>query len=275
MATFSFNLLTLRIKQTKGPLRKVTIPDYYTFGHLHQLFLFLFDWNDNHLHVFKVPQQLDGSPELEAVNPAEHALYNWILEMAAQDPERFADRGLPPSPKMRQREPPKVMLSNLMPDGSDCGYQNEAIIPLSFGFKNVGASVEYEYDLGASWTVKIDLLQTESQTVRSTEYTPGVIVIGGRGPTIPKYDGQFGKAYNRNALNEELGQMNKFVYYPPNVNVEEKDANKEDDDDNEDDEDDDLQPNPNHNNVRRNSVLGKRIRQHYADPNIFKKRRSK
>ena len=244
MASFSFNLLTLKIKLTAGPLRKVTIPDYYTFGHLHQLFLFLFDWDDSHLHRFEVPKELDESQVPSADSP----LFRYALQCMSNN---------------------WVWISNPMSFvGGGQEEKDEADIALSFGFKNVGDSVEYEYDFGDSWRAKINLENIEAKRVKKSEYTPGIIVVGGRGKTVPEYGGEGGKRYNKKKLNEALLEMSQFVLYPLNVNAYEEDQ--------EEDEDDDLQHDRNHNKAsksKQSSVLGKSKRQNEnANKNIKKQR---
>ena len=76
--SFSFTELTLKIKLQAGPLRKVTIPAFYTFGHLHKLLVFLFEWDDSHLHRFelKMPAE-DEDDDLDPSDP----LFLMINEM--------------------------------------------------------------------------------------------------------------------------------------------------------------------------------------------------
>jgi len=167
-----------------------------------------------------------------------------------------------------------VWVSNRMSflGGGDHEERNETDVALSFGFNSVGDAVEYEYDFGDSWRAKVTLEQIDAKQVRTSEYTPGIIVVGGRGKTVPEYGGGGGNAYNKKKLNEELSQMDEFVHYPANVVVDEEvdDDDKEDQDEGEDDEeheeeeDEDLQRNHNQNQERKSkksSVLGKRRRQ--------------
>ena len=112
-----------------------------------------------------------------------------------------------------------------------------------------------------------------------SEYTPGIIIVGGRGKTVPEYGGGGGTKYNKKKLNEDLSQMDEFVIYPDNVNIVdvEDEKNQEEDQDDGDDEDSDLEilPNNNHNRnqARKLSVLGKRKNKGVRNSFFSKKRK--
>merc|ERR1712228_336307 len=199
--------LTLRIKLGAGPLRIVTIADEYTFAHLHRLFCLLFKWDNSHLHRFEVPKESSLPPSADPV-------FSMLMQSM---PKSFVWISNP--------------MSFLRMGGTE--ERNEADVSLSFGFKNVGDCVEYEYDFGDSWRAKIDLINIESKRVRASLSLPLITVIGGRGPVIPEFGGNLPMPYNANQLNQQLGQMNEFVYHPLNVAIG----------DNHDEDDDLQQPN--------------------------------
>ena len=207
--TFSFKLYTLKIKLSAGALRKVSIPDYYTFAHLHQLFLYLFDWMDGHLHKFEVPFSQEP--------PIDYTVETW-----------YQNRN-----KYTWVSDPRSFLRS-----DDFEDRNEAHTPLSFGFKNVGDSVEFEYDFSVYWPAKISLIRIEQKLIKTSEYVPRITIVGGKDPTIS----------DKKRLNEELSRMKKFVFFPlkPNTNIVGNDIDDKPDDDclDDDDEDDDLQHGP-------------------------------
>ena len=239
--SFNFNLLTLNIKLTAGPLRKVTIPDFYRFSHLHDLIMWLFEFDDQHLHKFEVkPKEIDdsdpASDDLEADNP--------LFRLMA---------------KMRERE--YIWISN--PDSflrtGDVEEKNEAHVSLSFGFQQEGDSVNYEYDFGDSWRVKIDLINKETKTVNPSEYVPCIEIVGGRGKTVPEYGRSGGTKYNKKQLNESIVNQPFYTFYSSEFIEEMKEQENENEDDNHNGDD-----NQDSKKKRKSSILGKR-RQRSSD----------
>ena len=185
----NFNLLTLKLKLGKyrGPNRIVTIPDFYTFGHLHKLMVFLFEWDDDHLHKFMVP---DKSPSISDIDPEDPLFYL----------ESFVTHN------------DYIWVSNPMSFIGESKEQNENNVLLSTAFGTVDDSVEYEYDFGDSWKVTISLKQIETR-ILDKNYIPSVNVVGGRGKTIPEYSQEGGTTYNKNRINRELSERHEFVYF--------------------------------------------------------------
>eukprot|EP01083_Nonionella_stella_P126890 384336_1 len=242
MSTLDIIILTLKIKLRGGPLRKVTIPDFYKFSHLHELMVHLFEWDDGHLHRFELPQE----PDLSALPDRSDPLYDLISRcMTSNDNYKWVSN-------------PMSFLRT-----GDKEEENESNVRLSSAFKQVGDSVGYEYDFGDSWRVQIDLVNLEAKTVRKSRYSPGIKIVGGRGKTIPEYGRDGGTAYNRDALNRSIANVDELIYYPSDVDWDSEE---------EEDEDDDIKRNVNSNKTKK-SVLGKRKRESDNSANKNKKQR--
>eukprot|EP01084_Bolivina_argentea_P075743 137271_1 len=187
--SFRFNLLTLNIELRAGPSRKVTIPDFYTFGHLHQLIVFLFEWDDSHLHRFEVPKQSCLSAtdmDLLWLNQLENHLdshaFTWV-----SNPMSFLRTG-------EQKE------------------INEQTVDLQYAFQKIGNVVGYEYDFCSSWRAQISLNNIEPiKVIKRTDFKPRINIVGGKGNTISEY--------NQKQLNQDIAKMAQFVYFPLNTNT--------------------------------------------------------
>eukprot|EP01084_Bolivina_argentea_P051006 93828_1 len=256
MSMFPFQVLTLKIKLKAGTLRKVTIPDFYTFGHLHKLMVFLFEWDDDHLHKFELPKPVTYADfDLDPNNPQDCILFN-----------------------MMKTQKHYIWVSNelsFLGMHNDHKEQNEDDTTLSIGFKSIGDKIHYEYDFGSSWHVDIEAINIESKTVKKSEFVPSIQIVGGRGKTIPEYGGPSagGTKYNKKKLNEDIAKHKEFVYYPYDVSAA-NNHNRNESEEESENQDEDLHVNRNKNKKTKPSVLGKRKRVNTNKTNSNKKQRS-
>lgn len=132
--SFTFTELTLKLKLQAGPLRKVTIPAFYTFGHLHEVMVFLFEWDDDHLHRFELP--LPEDDEDDDISPSD-PLFLIMKEMKKNQFLWVSDQNsfLGPHGEMKERDESEVLLSA--------------------AFEKEHDAIKYLYDFGSSWHVQV------------------------------------------------------------------------------------------------------------------------
>merc|ERR1712062_574874 len=206
--------------------------------------VFLFEWDDSHLHRFELPLKDEDDTNLGGMDPS-NPLYLIMSQMRKNDFLWVSN--------------PLSFLRDGMKEERD-----EEEVTLSYAFKAESDAIQYEYDFGDSWRVQIYCVGVKRKTVRKSQFIPSVRVVGGRGPTIPEYGQSGGTPYKKKELNRTLEGMEEFIYYPWNSSNqhqveehgEEEEAEEEEEEGEEDSDLEYLSPRRSRNN--NTSVLGKR-----------------